>query len=136
MNDYLHTRIDGQAVFQMSMLGLAHMGDAVYELLVRARECARGVATAKALHRNTVRQVSATAQAAAAERILPILTEREHDVFLRGRNTKVHAVPKGASAAVYHAATALECLFGYLYLSGEYDRINELFDRIVSEPDM
>ena len=83
---------------------------------------------------NTVRQVSAAAQSEAVDRILPFLTEREHDVYLRGRNAKVHAIPKGASPQMYHKATALECLFGYLYLSGEYDRLNLLFAKIVEDP--
>lgn len=134
MKDYLHTQLSEQEVFGMSMLGLAHMGDAVFDLLIRARECARGVATAKKLHQNTVRQVSAAAQSEAVDRILPFLTEREHDIYLRGRNAKVHAIPKGASPQMYHKATALECLFGYLYLSGEYDRLNLLFAKIVQDP--
>lgn len=134
MKDYLHTQLSEQEIFGMSMLALAHVGDAVYELLIRVRECARGVATAKKLHQNTVRQVSAPAQADAADRILPFLTEREGEVYSRGRNAKVHAIPKGASAQMYHKATALECLFGYLYLRGEYDRLNELFGYVAEEP--
>ena len=133
MRDYLHTQLSEQEVFGMSMLALAHVGDAVYDLLIRTNECAHGVATAKKLHQNTVRQVSASAQSLAADRIIPYLTEREHDVYNRGRNAKVHAIPKGASAQTYHKATALECLFGYLYLSGAYDRINALFTRIIEE---
>lgn len=133
MKDYLHTKLSCDAVFGMSMLALAHIGDGVYDLMIRARECARGVATAKKMHQNTVRLVSARAQSEAVERILPILTEHEKDVYLRGRNTKVHAIPKGASHEMYHKATALECLFGYLYLSGQYDRLNELFHQIVKE---
>ncbi|MEG2377600.1 MAG: ribonuclease III domain-containing protein [Clostridia bacterium] len=131
MKDYLRTVLEPDAVFGMSMLGLAHIGDAVYELLIRTRECERGVATAKKLHQNTVKQVSAGAQAAAADKIMPLLSDDENDVFRRGRNAKVQTVPKGASCDVYHKATALEGLFGYLYLSGRYDRINALFEAII-----
>lgn len=131
MTDYLHTILSENEVFAMSMLALAHVGDAVFDLLIRTKESARGVATAKNLHRNTVSQVSANAQAAAADKILPHLTEREGDVFRRGKNAKVHKIPKGASHETYHKATALECLFGYLYLTGNYTRLNEIFDIIV-----
>lgn len=125
--DYLHTTLSENEVFTMSMLALAHVGDAVFDLLIRTNECSKGAATAKKLHLNTVSRVSATAQAEAVDKILPLLTEREQDVFRRGRNAKVHKVPKGASVIEYHKATALECLFGYLYLTGNYDRVNELF---------
>ena len=128
MTDYLHTTLSEEEVFGMSMLALAHVGDAVFDLLIRTRECAHGISTAKKLHQNTVRQVSAAAQSEAADKFLPHLTEREADVFRRGRNAKVHAIPKGASAQMYHKATALECLFGYLYLTGDYDRLNFLFE--------
>ena len=75
----------------------------------------------------------ASAQYEAAQYILPLLTEEEQDIFRRARNTKVHGVPKAASKAEYAYATALEALFGWLYLKGEYDRINALYDVIVKE---
>ncbi len=117
----------------MSVLALAHMGDAVYELLVRRELCRRGRLTAGSLHRETVRYVSAPAQARAAARLLPLLTEREAEVFRRGRNSHSHAAPRGATEAEYHAATGLEALFGWLYLRGEADRTEELFARILEE---
>ena len=73
------------------------------------------------------------AQAAALERILPLLSEEELAVYRRGRNTRVHSVPKNAEIGAYHAATGLECLFGWLYLSGRHARVNELFARITEE---
>jgi ribonuclease-3 family protein len=91
----------------MSVLALAHVGDAVYELLVRTELCRRGRLTAGALHRETVLYVSATAQARAAERLLPRLTEEERDIYRRGRNPKVASVPRSADAGEYLAATAL-----------------------------
>ena len=112
----------------VSSLGLAHIGDAVYELMVRTYLVTRGKETNRSLHRATVALVSAGAQARAAERIMPRLTEEERDVFRRGRNAKVHAIPHAATRDEYHTATALEALFGYLYLRGRRERLNELFD--------
>ena len=124
--DYFHLSA-GQEINQISSLGLAHLGDAVYELMVRSWLCLHGKATNKGLHKAAVTYVSAPAQAQRAEKILPVLTEEEQDVFRRGRNSHTAAVPKGASIGQYHTATAVEALFGWLYLKGETDRLNELF---------
>ena len=91
-----------------------------------------GTSTAKNLHDKAVKIVSAKAQAAAADRLLPELDEEETAVFRRGRNTHVKSVPKGSSNEEYHAATGIEALFGYLYLAGRNGRLNELFDLIVT----
>lgn len=117
----------------MSALALAHMGDAVYDLLVRRELCRSGKLTAGSLHKETVRHVAATAQAAAARRILPELRERELAAYKRGRNAHSHAAPKNCSEGDYHAATGLESLFGWLYLRGEEERIEELFALIQEE---
>ncbi len=130
MKEYLHGSMDQNSLQQLSMLALAHVGDGVYELMVRTRLCSRGLATAKTLHKETVARVRAPAQAVAMESILPLLTEFEQDLYHRGRNAKVHAVPKGADPKEYHAATALEALFGYLYLAGYTTRLSELFEAI------
>ncbi len=114
----------------MSPLALAHMGDAVYELLVRRELCRRGELTAGELHRQTVRFVSASAQARASQRLRPALTEKEEAVFRRGRNTHSHAAPASCTEGEYHAATALEAVFGWLYLREEKERIEELFAMI------
>ena len=117
---------DGE-VRAMSALALAHMGDAVYEILARREVCRSGKLTAGELHRQTIRYVSAPAQARAAEKIRPHLTGEEAAVYRRGRNAHVHMIPKNATHREYAMATGLECLFGYLYLSGQTGRINELF---------
>ena len=117
----------------MSALALAHMGDAVYELLVRRELCRHGKLTAASLHRETVSFVSAPAQARAAGRLLPCLSAQEQEVYRRGRNAHSHAAPRGATEGEYHAATALETLFGWLYLREEKDRIEELFAMILEE---
>ena len=116
-----------QEVNQIGMLSLAHVGDAVYELLVRSRLCADNHTAVTQLHRLTVSQVNAAAQAQAVEKILPLLTEEERGVYKRGRNTKVNSVPHHAEIAQYHAATGLEALFGWLYLLGRRERLEELF---------
>ena len=69
------------------------------------------------------------------ERILPLLTGEEGDVFRRGRNTSPHSVPQNASRADYQAATGLEALFGWLYLQGQTRRLNELFAGLMGEED-
>ena len=125
--DLFKPNIDEKQVGAMSMLGLAHIGDAVYELLTRTRLCGLGVTKVSELHRMTVATVNAPAQAEAAQRILPKLTEEEAAIYRRGRNTKVNSVPQKADIAQYHAATGLEALFGWLYLLGRLHTIGELY---------
>ena len=127
MTDYLNIRLTPGEIGALSNLGLAHIGDCVYELLVRSYLVCRGEQTNQSLHRETVAVVSAPAQARAMERLLPLLTEEETAVYRRGRNTRVNSVPKNAALRDYHAATGLETLFGWLYLNGAHARINELF---------
>lgn len=127
MTDYFHLNLPREQLLNISGLGLAHLGDGVFEVMVRAFLCMHGKVNAKELHRATVEYVSAPAQAELAERILPLLSREERDVFRRGRNTAPHAIPKAASRAEYQMATALEALFGWLYLRGETQRLNELF---------
>lgn len=131
MTDHFNPHLSPEDVGAISSIGLAHMGDAVYEILVRAWLCAHGKATGKGLHRATVSLVCAPRQAELSQIILPLLTEEEQAVFRRGRNANVHSIPAHASRAQYQQATALEALFGYLYLLGRKDRINQLFDAMM-----
>mgnify|MGYP000912099824 CR=1 FL=1 len=117
MTDYLHIQLPPDQIRGISSIGLAHMGDAVYELLVRTWLCAHGKATGKGLHRATVALVCAPKQAELAQRILPLLTEEEQAVFRRGRNANVHSIPAHASRAQYQQATALEALLGWLHVT-------------------
>ena len=133
MRDYLNIQMTPQEIGAVSNLGLAHIGDCVYELLVRSYIVAHGGVTNQKMHKLTVDMVKAPAQAAAMEKLMPLLTEEERAVYLRGRNTRVHSVPKNAEPGQYHAATGLECLFGWLYLSGQHGRINELFESVVEK---
>ena len=121
------------AINAVSMLGLAHIGDAVYELMTRASLCADGHTAVQELHKLTTARVNAPAQARAAERILPLLNEEESAIFRRGRNTHVNSVPHAANVGQYHAATALEALFGWLYLQGRTERLGELFALLQEE---
>ena len=124
-----------QDVNKISMLGLAHVGDAVYELLYRSKLCTDGHTAVAEMHRMTVAFVRAEAQAEAAAKLLPVLTQDETSVFKRGRNAKVNSVPHNADIGQYHAATGLEALFGWLYLLGRTERINELFNIITGGTD-
>lgn len=117
----------------ISAIGLAHMGDAVYETLVRTWLCVHGKATGKELHRATIALVCAQKQAELAQRVLPQLTEEELAVYKRGRNANVHAMPRSATPAQYHAATGLECLMGWLYLRGNKERAEQLFHAMMEE---
>lgn len=131
--DYFHLNQSADQIRAVSNLGLAHVGDCVYELMIRSWLCLHGKATNRGLHKATVKYVSAPAQAKAAEKILPQLTQEEMDVFRRGRNSSPHTIPKAATREEYQTATALEALFGYLWLKGETTRLNELFEVVMEE---
>ena len=133
MDNYFDIQLTDDQLRSISSIGLAHVGDAVFELLVRTWLCAHGKATGKGLHQATIRLVCAESQAEKAERILPLLTEEETAVFKRGRNAQVHSVPGHASRAQYGEATALEALLGWLWLKGRKDRVNELFCAMMGE---
>lgn len=131
--NYFSPEMQTQDVNKISMLGLAHVGDAVYELLTRTMLCERGHSSVSELHRLTVSMVNAPAQARAAERLIPVLTDDELSVYRRGRNTKVNSVPHNADIGQYHTATGVEALFGWLYLQGRLERIEELFGLITDK---
>ena len=127
MENYFKMNMDKQQINAISNLGLAHIGDGVFELLCRSYLCAKGGKNVGNLHRDTIHMVKATSQAKFIDKLLPHLTEEELAYYRRGKNSHVHAVPKSASPAEYAKATGLEALFGALYLSGQTDRLNDLF---------
>lgn len=131
--NYFEPNLTPDELRAISAIGLAHMGDAVYETLVRTWLCVHGKATGKELHRATIALVCAQKQAELAQRVLPQLTEEELAVYKRGRNAKVHAMPRSATPAQYHAATGLECLMGWLYLQGNKERAEQLFHAMMEE---
>ena len=129
----LHPALTPHEVNALSALALAHLGDAVFELLVRTELCAAGIPKNGKLHRQTVARVCAPAQATFVDRLLPLLTEEETGYYRRGRNAHVHAIPKNATSAEYSKATGLEALFGALYLLGQQERIEALFAAVRKE---
>ena len=133
MENYFDLHFDIKEINAISNLGLAHIGDGVYELMCRSYLCCKGDKTVKNLHKDSVAMVKAPTQAKFAEKLLPHLTEQEHDWFRRGKNAHSHAAPKSATPQEYARATGLETLFGALYLSGQKDRLNELFAIMVKE---
>ena len=127
MQNYFEPNMTPKQINAMSALALAHIGDAVFELLVRSRLCLNGGSTTGKLHRNPVAQVCAGAQAAFADRMLAALTEEEAAYYRRGRNAHPHGIPKNTTPSQYAKATGLEALFGALFLLGRMQRANELF---------
>ncbi len=111
-------------------LSLAFLGDAVFELMIRERALAQEAPHVDKLNRYTKRFSRAGTQAVMADALLgsDALSDEEMKIFKRGRNAKSTSVPKSCSPIEYRKATALETLFGYLYLSGEKKRLKELFD--------
>jgi len=118
MQDYFHPQMTQQELLAMSSLALAHIGDAVFELLVRTKLCVEGGTTNGRLHQQTVALV---------------LTPEEAAVYRRGRNAHPHGIPKHATPGEYARATGLEALFGALYLSGQTARIEALFAAMMEE---
>lgn len=114
-------------IHSLSPLTLAFVGDSVYDLLVRQHLVTLANYPVKELNKMKVTLVNCKSQADSAKLILDSLTSDELDVYKRGRNVKVNTPSKHSSIADYHSATGLEALFGYLYLSGNTDRIKELF---------
>ena len=127
MKDILHTSLTPDQLSTVSELALAHVGDAVFELLVRTELICQGSAKVQTLHAKTVARVTAPAQAAFVELLLPHLTPEETAVYKRGRNAHSHPAPKSATPGQYARATGLETLFGWLWLTGQKERVSELY---------
>lgn len=116
-------------------LRLAYMGDAVYEVYVREMLIKRKDVSVHKLHVESIRYVKAAAQSYILHEIMDKLTEEELDIVRRGRNAKSATVPKNAKVSDYRYATAFETLVGYLYLSQNEGRLNEIIDMAVSAID-
>ena len=112
---------------QMNPRVLAFVGDGVETLYVRSKLALAGDNKANALHKKAVEEVNAHAQSEQAERVLSHLTEEETEVYLRARNSKNRHHAKNYSVVDYRRASGLEAVFGYLYLTGEVERLKELF---------
>ena len=111
----------------MSTSALAYLGDSVHEVLVRRHLVESGLSSSKSLNAESLNYVSAKAQAEAMKNILELLTEEEEGYFRRGRNIGHTNTPKSATVSEYRSATGRETLFGYLHLTGQSERAEELF---------
>ena len=127
MDNLFEIKMEPAQVNAITNLGLAHIGDGIYELLCRSYLISKGGKTVLKLHNETVKLVKAPTQAKFADKLKPMLTEEELGYFRRGKNTHTHAAPKAATAQEYAKATGFETLFGALYLLGRRDRLMELF---------
>ena len=124
--DSAHDAFAAADIRGLNPLQMAYVGDTVHDLYVRSMLLSRGMTVGR-MHRQAVRMVSAGAQARMLESIEPELTQEEADIARRGRNSQAkHAAPRHADPADYAHATALEALWGYLYLSGQTQRLDEL----------
>ena len=124
--------MDDKTLNSVPTLNLAFIGDGVYDLLVREYLVTHSAAHVGELNRQKVEMVNCKSQAAFMKQIIDCLTEEELEVYKRGRNTKVNSASKHGSLSDYHAATGMEALFGWLYLKGRQERINELFTLIIN----
>ena len=125
----IFNREKGEAeVNMMSPLTWAYVGDAVYELYIRTHLVNITRLKPHKLHLESIKYVKAKAQAETLERIMKYLTEEEKDIVRRGRNAQNHHLPKNASIAEYSHATAFEGLIGYLYLTKQEKRLNEILN--------
>ncbi|MDE6671219.1 MAG: ribonuclease III [Ruminococcus sp.] len=116
---------------QYSPLALAFLGDSVYDTLVRDYLLRRANMPVAKLHTAKIKLVCAEFQSSVYENVAEILTEKEISVLKRGRNSTGNTIPKHAEAVDYRRATAIECLFGYLFLTGQEERISQIFNVIM-----
>lgn len=123
--------MDDKTLQSLPTLNLAFIGDGVYDLLVREYLVTHSAAHVGELNQHKVKMVNCKSQADYMKQILGHLTEEESAVYKRGRNTKVNSASKHSTLSDYHTATGLETLFGWLYLKGRRERINELFALII-----
>ena len=135
LNRWLNTAKSAYALpdaRELNALQLAYIGDTLHDLYVRSLLLSRRL-NAGAMHRQAIRMVSASAQAAMLEAIAPDLTQEEADAVRRGRNAQAkHAAPRNQDPADYAHATGLEALWGYLYVTGRTDRLHELMNQALS----
>lgn len=117
----------------LSPLTLAFFGDSVYEVLVRRKIVEAGSQPSQKLHKAAVKKVKATYQSAGVDRIEAMLDENEADILRRGRNANGVSAPASCTPREYRRATALEALFGYLYLIGADERMEQLFEVIYND---
>ena len=128
---FLNTVISKAEADALNPLVLAFVGDSVQQLYVRTRLALNSQKKAGALHNLATLEIKAPAQADAAERLMPFLTEEETAVFRRARNAHYTTSAKNATIGDYKKASGFEALLGWLYLTGAHDRLNELLSMIL-----
>ena len=112
---------------------LAYLGDTVYDLFVRTALVKHSKMHVKELNLCAARIVNAHAQAEAAEWLKEKFTAQESEIYRRGRNARVGSVPKNMAVADYHKATGLEAVMGYLFLTGQQERLEQLMGAILED---
>jgi ribonuclease-3 family protein len=117
-------------MIQLSGTTLAYIGDSIYEVKVREYLIEKGLTKVDELHKSAIKYTSATGQSSAYDLIEEYLTESEKSVFKRGRNSESTRKPRNTSLAVYKKATGFEALIGYLYISKDFKRLDELYNKI------
>lgn len=120
-----------EEALQFSSLVLAYMGDAVYEKFIREYIIRQGLCTNGLMHKKTIKYVSARGQATVLQKIEELLTEEEKDVVRRGRNSNPHSTAKNADIIEYKYATGFEALIGFLYLTDQKERLDEVLDMCI-----
>ncbi len=123
--------IDDKQINEINPQSLAFVGDAVYTLFVRSYFCEHDKVKSRVLHKKVIDFVKATAQSQALDIIMDTLTEYEKDIVRRARNTKVNSMAKHAKMIEYKKSTGFEALLGYLYLTGQNDRLNQILHQAV-----
>ena len=131
LNDYLNDKfnIEAKDIRTYSPLTLAYIGDSIYDLVIRSILVNKGNTPVNKLHQRASQVVKAQTQAAMILALMDELTDEEKDWYRRGRNSKPHTKAKNASTVDYLEATGFEAVMGYLYLTGDMDRICELVNR-------
>ncbi len=120
-------------IYQYSPLALAYMGDSILDLLVKKHFVLHSNMQTHKYHIEVSKIVRAVNQAAFADSILDELKEDEMDVYKRGRNTNTHSKAKNATMSEYRKATGLEALYGYLYLTGDVERLQYFVDKMIAQ---
>ncbi|MBO5618338.1 MAG: ribonuclease III [Pseudobutyrivibrio sp.] len=131
LNEYLNDKfnIEPKDIRTYSPLTLAYIGDAIFDVVIRSILVNKGNTPVNKLHQRASQIVKATTQAAMVMALMDELTDEERDYYRRGRNSKPHTKAKNASTMDYLEATGFEAVIGYLYLTGDMDRICELVNR-------
>ena len=131
-DSYMHEifNVEEVDVRTYSPLTLAYIGDCVYDLIIKSLVIGNGNKQVNKMHKETSSLVQAATQSLMMRKLQDLLTDEERAVYKRGRNAQTSNTPKKSSVADYHSATGLESLFGYLYVSNQMERIEELFDKL------